>query len=324
MASRTSGTRIRDVAVVLCFAVNPFELFVAAEVFGVDRTAEGVPKYDFAICAVTPEPLKGAGGFSLSAEHNLDRLKTADLVIIPGWDIDAKPPAQLIEALLQAHQRGAYVASFCNGAFLLAHSGLLDGVRATTHHKYSALFRQQFAQIDLDADVLYVINDNKVVSSAGTSAAIDLCLELVRRSDGPEVANTIARQMVVAPQRQGGQAQFVAKPIAVCRDQAMTQLLDEVLLSLAEPHSVESMAASLAMSPRTFARKFSEITATTPYKWLLQQRVRHAQLLLEITDDPIEAVASRAGFTDATTMRTHFGRIVKTTPTAYRKAFSRS
>lgn len=317
-------SKIRNVAVLLTFAANPFELFVAAEVFGIDRTAAGVPKFDFAVCGVTGQPLIGPGDVSISAKYDLERLKSADLVIIPGWDIDAVPPAEIIDALIAAHHRGAYVASFCNGAFLLAHSGLLDGVRATTHHQHGAKFRQQFPQIDLDPDVLYVINDNKVVSSAGTSAAIDLCLELVRQSDGPEVANIIARQMVVPPQRQGGQAQFVDKPIAVCHDQSMTRLLDEVMLSLAEPHSVESMAASLAMSPRTFARKFSDLTATTPYKWLLAQRVRQAQLLLEITDDSIEAVAARAGFTDATTMRIHFGRIVKTTPTAYRKAFSRS
>ncbi|MEO6956816.1 MAG: helix-turn-helix domain-containing protein, partial [Antricoccus sp.] len=261
---------------------------------------------------------------SISAGYDLERLTSADLVIIPGWDIDAVPPAEITEALIAVHRLGAYVASFCDGAFLLAQSGLLDGLLATTHHQHGARFRQQFPQIDLDPDVLYVINDNKVVSSAGTSAAIDLCLELVRQSDGSEVANIIARQMVVPPQRQGGQAQFVDKPIAVCHDHAMTRLLDEVMLSLAEPHSVESMAASLAMSPRTFARKFSELTATTPYKWLLAQRVRHAQLLLEITDDSIEAVATRAGFSDATTMRIHFGRIIKTTPTAYRKAFSRS
>jgi transcriptional regulator GlxA family with amidase domain len=228
------------------------------------------------------------------------------------------------QALRRAHRRGARFASLCSGAYVLAAAGLLDGGRATTHWMYTEDFACRFPEIDVDPGVLYV-GDGQVWTSAGTAAAIDLCRHFVRMDHGAEVANVVARRMVVPAHRDGGQAQFVQAPVPeTCRDDDLATTLDWAVEHLDQELEVEDLARRAKMSPRTFARRFKLATGTTPLQWLLTQRVVLAQRLLEGTDLPVEAVAGRCGFGSAATLRQHFARVVGTSPGAYRQTFRRA
>jgi AraC family transcriptional activator FtrA len=252
-------------------------------------------------------------------------LEQADTIVIPNWKPGLEPTPELTEALLAAHERGARIMSFCSGAFLLAAIGLLDGRPATTHWKYADALARRFPLVQVESDVLYVI-DGRVMTSAGTAAAIDLCLHVVRSDHGAEVANAVARRMVVPPHRDGGQAQYVEAPVPpLCEvDDPMRLSIDWALEHLAEPLTVEVLARQAATSPRTFARRFVSITGTTPLKWLVRQRVLLAQRLLETTDLPVERIASESGFGTPAGMRQHFQRQVGTSPLAYRRTFRAS
>jgi transcriptional regulator GlxA family with amidase domain len=243
-------------------------------------------------------------------------------VIVPAWATDRVPPDALLDALRAAYDRGARLMSFCSGAFALAHAGLLDGRRATTHWMYAEKLAAQFPLVDVDAAVLYV-DAGRILTSAGTAAGIDLCLHLVRLDHGAEVANAVARRMVVPPHRDGGQAQFVEAPMAaqIDGDDPFTATLDWAVEHLDQPLSVELLAQRAAMSPRTFARRFRASSGATPHQWLLKQRVVLAMRLLETTDQPVERIASRCGFGSAAVLRTHFQRHVGTSPAGYRRTF---
>lgn len=312
------------VAAVITHGVSPFELSVACEVFGIDRSEIADPWYRFMVCAAVEPPVraKGAYGLSIDTPHRLADLQQADTVIVPMWDPDSLPAPDLLEALQDAAGRGARVLSFCSGAFLLAHAGLLDGRRATTHWMYASRLAKEFPEVDVQPDVLYVVDDH-VMTSAGTAAAIDLCLHLVRADHGADVVNSVARRMVVPPHRDGGQAQFIQAPVAACSDETdpFREALDWAVEHLDEPLTVEALARRAVMSPRTFARRFVAATGTTPLQWLLRQRVLEAQRLLETTDEAIERVASRCGFGTAAGLRIHFQRQVGTSPMAYRRTF---
>jgi transcriptional regulator GlxA family with amidase domain len=301
----------------------PFELSIACEVFGIDRQEMGVPRYDVKIAAGSPGPLRSTvAGFTVQTPHGLELLRWADTIVVPGWyPYHETPPDRVLAALRTAHRRGARIASFCSGAYVLAHAGLLDGRRATTHWMYADDFAARFPGVELEPDVLYV-GDGIVFTSAGTAAGIDLCLELVRHDHGAAVANVIARRMVVPPHREGGQAQFIEAPVrAVPEDDDLRRTLEWALRHLHQPLTVEQLAMRANMSPRTFARRFRATTGTTPLQWLVQQRVWHAQELLETTELPIEVVARRAGFGTPAGLRQHFGRLVGTSPNAYRATF---
>jgi transcriptional regulator GlxA family with amidase domain len=237
-----------------------------------------------------------------------------------GWP-DRRPPAPLIDALRAAHARGARLVSYCSGAFTLAAAGVLDGRRATTHWMYTSELAKRYPSIDIEPDVLYV-DDGQVLTSAGTSAAIDVSLHIVRTDYGSDVANAVARRMVVPPHRDGGQAQFVDRPVPATSDaDGLAPTLDWAIEHLDEPLTVERLAAHALMSTRTFMRRFRASTGTTPLRWLLQQRVLHARHLLEDTDESIDRIAERAGFGSAANLRAHFSKVVGTTPTAYRRTF---
>jgi AraC family transcriptional activator FtrA len=309
------------VAVAVGNGTNPFELAVACEVFGLDRPELGVDWYRFQVCAIDPPPVH-VKNFVLSTEFGLDDLAAADTVIVPnagkGDDID---PA-LIAALRRAYERGARMVSYCSGAFALAAAGILDGRPATTHWMYAEKLARRYPSVRVIPDVLYV-DDGRVLTSAGTSAGIDLSLHIVRLDHGSEVANSVARRMVVPPHRDGGQAQYVDLPVPPVDDTiVLGPTLDWIVDHLAEPLTVESMAAHALVSPRTFARRFRAVTGTTPLQWLLLQRVRHARRLLETTDLGIDRIASESGLGSAANLRTHFQRVVGTTPTAYRRTFT--
>src|SRR3954470_390214 len=309
----------RVIAAVVHDEVANFELAVLEEVFGYQRPELG-DIYRFVVCA-PQAPVRTSAGFLIDRPKSLRQLSKADTVVVPSWDPDREPRADVIAALQAAHRRGARVMSVCTGAFLLAAAGLLDGRRATTHWRYADELARRHPAITVDPDVLYV-DEGQVLTSAGTAAGIDLCLHVVRRDYGADVANAIARRMVVPPHRDGGQAQYVDVPIPCeCDDDAMTRALAWMLENLDRPLTVDDVAQQFLFSPRTFARRFRQSTGTTPYKWLQSQRVLFAQLLLETTDDPVDLVAARAGFGTAANLRQHFVAAVGTSPMNYRRTF---
>jgi AraC family transcriptional regulator, transcriptional activator FtrA len=315
--------RPHTVVAVIDHGVSPFELSVAYEVFGLDRTELVDPWYRFVVAAAeSPVRVKDGSGLTLNLERRLDAIEEADTVVVPMWHVDEPPGAELVDALRAAHHRGARILSFCSGAFLLAYAGLLDGRRAATHWMYAEELERRFPAVDVQADVLYVV-DGSVMTSAGTAAAIDLCLHVVRLDHGAEVANAVARRMVVPPHRDGGQSQFISAPVPVIADAGdpFRDTLDWAIEHLDEPLTVEVLARRAATSPRTFARRFVAATGTTPLQWLLRQRVLLAQRLLETTDEPIERLAGTCGFGTAAGLRVHFQRQVGTNPTAYRRTF---
>ena len=302
--------------------VAVFEMAVPCEVFGIDRSAMGAPNYGLLICAAEPPPLRTEAGFTIDTPFDLNALSRAGTVIVPAWrDVDETPPEALLDALREAYGRGGRIASLCSGAFVLAHAGLLDGRSATTHWMYASRLAEQFPRVQVDPSVLY-IDEGQVLTSAGTAAGIDLCLHMVRRDHGAEVANLFARRMVVPPHRSGGQAQYVEAPLPVRTDEdPLGETMDWALSNLAEPLTVQAMAANAHLAPRTLARRFVAATGTSPLRWMLVQRVAAAQRLLETGDLSVDRVAEACGLGTAANLRLHFGRIVGTSPTAYRKTF---
>jgi transcriptional regulator GlxA family with amidase domain len=311
--------QLRDVAAIACEGVGTFGLGVFSEIFGYDRTADGLPGFDFAVVAERPGELRTDTGLRIRPDHGLERLESADLVVLTGCEYSDPPSRRLAGALRAAVDRGARVLAHCTGAFTLAASGLLDGRRATTHWRYAEEFRRRFPHVELDPDVLYV-DAGPVLTSAGTAAGIDASLYLIRQAHGAEVANAIARRMVVPPYRDGGQAQFIEQPVPVGPD-PLGSVLGWAAENAAEPLTVEALAARANLSPRTFARRFRAATGTTPYAWLIRQRVRLAERMLEAGDLPVEAVAHRSGFGSAAVLREHFVRERGVSPQAYRRAF---
>ncbi len=314
---------MHTVATVVPPRVAMFELSVACEVFGIDRSDLVDPWYRHLVCAGGPPPLASPEGIVVHAPHGLDPVASADTVIVPAWPYKAHPPGpDLIEALRAAHERGARVLSVCTGAFVVAATGLLDGRAATTHWMHAGELARRHPRVKVDPRVLYVDAGNDVFTSAGTAAGIDLCLHVVRTDHGAEVANAVARRMVVPPHRDGGQAQFVDLPVATTADDdPLSATLEWMSEHLELPLTVAQLARRAAMSPRTFARRFRCATGTTPHRWLLGQRILLAQRLLETTDDPVALVAARCGFTSAAGMRVHFQRELGASPASYRRAF---
>jgi transcriptional regulator GlxA family with amidase domain len=310
---------MHEIAVVALDNVVAFDLSIPAQIFGHrDERA----RYRLTVCAEHPGPVQTSTGFAVVATHGLDTVRRADTVIVPGFEhTEREVPSAIVEALQAADRRGARMVSICTGAFALAAAGLLDGRRATTHWRHTAELRERHPEIDLDPRVLYV-DDGRVLTSAGVAAGIDLCLHLVARDHGTAAANAIARRMVVAPHRAGGQAQFVERAVPEPSDGGLGATRTWMLERLEKPLTVSEMARHAVRSERSFARHFRAETGSTPLRWLHEQRILHARRLLEDTDLPVEDVAASCGFGTATTLREHFRRALHTTPTAYRRAFS--
>ncbi|WP_430783674.1 GlxA family transcriptional regulator [Actinoplanes sp. G11-F43] len=311
---------LRSVAVIAMPEVAVFELGVLCELFGYDRTPEGLPGYEFAVCSVGGRPVRSHAGFDITPGHDLSFAETADLIAIAPNDIRESPP-EVLEVLRRAHARGAWLMSVCVGAFTLGQAGLLDDRRCTTHWRHTDRLATEYPRAKVDPGVLYVVDDN-IVTSAGTAAAIDCGLHLIRAEQGSAVAAQIARRMVVPPHRDGGQAQFIETPIHTSVScETIQPLLTHVLETLDHPHTVDTMADLVHMAPRTFARRFRSETGATPHDWLTSQRVLLARRLLEETDLGIDAIAARAGFGSAQTLRHHFTQRLSTTPQSYRSTF---
>lgn len=279
------------------------------------------PRYQFSSCSIDGGELATTTGFSLRPDSGLEAMESADTVVVPAYlDLFSPPPGEVVEALRAVAARGARVLSVCAGAFALAHAGLLDGRRATTHWAFAEELARRFPAIAVDAEALYV-DEGEVMTSAGLSAGIDLCLHVIREDCGAVVGERVARHMVAAPHREGGQAQFIERPAAAREGGSLEATRRWATERLAEPLDVAAMAGHAGVSPRTFARRFRGETGTTPLQWLLAQRVGEARRLLEESDLPVDAVAWRAGFGTAASLRDHFRRATATTPTAYRRSF---
>jgi len=301
--------------------VAMFELSVACEVFGLDRSELVDPWYRHRVAAAVPGPHCSPEGVLIDTPYGLDEVADADTVIIPANPFTGPPPDDLLDALRAARDRGARLLSVCTGAFVLAAAGILDGKRATTHWMHSEALAREYPKVCVDPKVLYV-DAGGVMTSAGTAAGIDLMLYVVRLDHGAEVANAVARRMVVPPHRDGGQAQFVDLPVASANGhEPLAAVLGWMLEHVGDDLSVEHLARRAGTSPRTFARRFRAATGTTPHQWILSQRILLAQRLLETTDDPVERVAQRCGFGSAAGLRQHFTRAVSASPLAYRRTF---
>ncbi len=301
----------------------PFELAIVIEVFGLERPELDVTSwYTVDVCAVAPGEHRVVGGITLAVPHGLERLSEADTVIIPGWPVDQPVPDSLSAAVRGAHQRGSRVVSICSGAFVLACAGLLDGRRAATHWQYAEQLARTYPAVDVDRDVLYV-DDGDVLTSAGSAAGIDLCLHLIRRDHGATVANQVARRLVVPAHRDGGQSQYVERPVAISHDARIHDVIGWLERSITQPVSIAALAGRAHLSERHFTRRFREVTGQSPLEWLLARRVDRSLELLERSDQSIDEIATVAGFANATTYRLHFRHRMNTTPSQYRRAFRR-
>jgi transcriptional regulator GlxA family with amidase domain len=309
----------RVVALCLGRAVVAFDLSIAAEAFSSARTDAG-RLYEFQACAPAPGRVATTTGFGIDGVAGLEALERADTVVVPGYRrVLDRPDGRALEALCDVVERGGRAVSICTGAFALAHAGLLDGCRATTHWYSTEKLAELFPAVEVEPNSLYV-DETPVLTSAGLSAGIDLCLHVIRRDHGAAVGAEVARAMVASPHRDGGQAQFIDRPVPAANG-SLDGVRGWALEHLSEPLDVGSLAARAAVSPRTFARRFVAETGTTPLKWLHAQQVLEARRLLETTELPVEEVAARAGFGSAPSLREHFRRATKTTPTAYRRSF---
>ncbi|NLU80283.1 helix-turn-helix domain-containing protein [Micromonospora sp. HNM0581] len=312
---------LRSVAVLVLDGVAPFELGVLAEVFGTDRTADGLPSYRFDVCGTRQAPVRTSAGFHLIPNADLAPLDRADLVAVPAHDPTTTAPAEVHEALRRAADRGAYLFSVCAGAYLLGEAGLLDGRDCTTHWRHVDELQRRHPTAQVRSNSLYV-QDGRLLTSAGTAAGIDACLHLVRQAHGSATATRLARRMVVPPHRDGGQAQYIEAPIPKApQAPTLEPVLEWLMGHLDRQTTVDELAARAGMAPRTFARRFRAETGTTPHDWLTNQRVLLARRLLEDTTLTVQGVAERAGFGDAAVLRHHFTRRVGATPQAYRGTF---
>lgn len=301
--------------------MSMFETGIVTEVFGLPRPEFGVPWYELVVCCEAPR-VRLVGGATLRSRHGLGAFAAAETLIVPGVaDVRADPSPELIAALRAAADRGARIMSICSGAFALAAAGLLDGRRATTHWRYADELSRRFPDVDVDPNVLYIA-DGQVWTSAGSAAGLDLALHVVRHDFGADIANAVARRLVVQPHRDGGQAQFIEAPIVVDPDDdRIAASMDWALANLTEQISVGTLARRAHMSTRTYIRHFARCTGTSPIRWLVNQRVHASLALLETTRAPIEQIARAVGFDTGVTYRHHFARVMRSSPSAHRRAF---
>jgi len=314
---------MKTIACVVQPGFAPFEFGLACEAFGLDRSDDGIPTFDFRVVAPDPGAVASSLSFSINVDDDLSFADEADLVVITPIPRDqwAAVDERVAAVVRRAVERGAWVLTVCSGSFVVAAAGVLNGRRATTHWRYADTMARMYPEIDVDPNVLYV-QDGRIITSAGTAAGLDACLHLLRIELGAEMANTIARRMVVPPQRDGGQAQFIAKPLPESTSLSLTPVTDWMLENLTLELTVDQLAARAHMSPRTFARRFKADCGTTPAAWLGRQRIIHAQRLLEQTDLGLDAIASACGFGSAAVLRQNFARTLGLTPTAYRARFT--
>ncbi|WP_020076698.1 helix-turn-helix domain-containing protein [Cryocola sp. 340MFSha3.1] len=312
-----SGNHV--VAVLVLEGAKPLDVGIPAQVFS---NRPSMP-YEVRVCGPSPGLITGGDGLSYHVAEGLEALEQADTVFVPGYRTPATtdPPAAVVDALLAAHQRGARLAAISTGAFALAATGLLDGKRATTHWHYTRQLAKRYPLVRVDENVLFV-DEGDILTSAGAASGIDLCLHLVRRDHGVGLSNRVARRLVAAPYRSGGQAQFVPRSVPEPLGDLFAETREWALAHLAEPLTLESLARNARVSARTFSRRFVEDTGYTPMQWVLRARVDLARELLERSDLGVDQIAAQVGLGTAANLRMHFHRILGTSPTEYRRTFS--
>lgn len=311
---------LTHVAIVAVDGFSPFHYAVPCILFG--DTVSGETRFKVTICAEKPGLLTSKDGFALNATQDFSAIGQADIVVVPYWQhVLKRPPQALLDSLVQAKKRGAAIVGLCLGAFVLGYAGILDGKRAATHWEFERQFQSLFPKVQLDINALYV-DDDHIITSAGTAAALDCCLYIIRQRFGSVAANQIARRMIVPPHREGGQAQFIAQPVPKdTRDARINCLIDYLQQHIAQPHNLDSLAAIVSMSRRTLTRHFTHATGMSVADWLSAERLRRSQILLESGNLPIESVAAEVGFASAVTYRQQFKARFGVSPMEWRKTF---
>lgn len=298
-----------------------FEFGCAVGIFGIERPELNFPSYQFATCALKPGKIKAAGGITMETPYSLKYLDKADTIIIPGWpDLETKPPVELINKIRSAYKRGARICSICLGSFVLAEAGILDGKKATTHWLHAKELKNRYPKISIDPNVLYV-DEGQVITSAGSAAGLDMFLHLIKKDHGSKIANQIAQRIVIPPHREGGQAQFIPKPILSSESANLTKLLHWIRQHLQMNHTITSLAKRAAMSARTLHRKFFEETGLSPYGWIIRERIEKVKEYLESSEKTLPHIADLSGFGSVESLRKHFRRYVLISPIAYRQQF---
>lgn len=310
----------QTVAVVACDQFSAFHLSVPSIVF--DAGTPGPKLFNVILCAAETGPVRSREGLLLDAPADLEALDSADIIVIPYWPDPAKRPSdKLLDALRRAHQRGTRLAGLCLGTYVLAYAGLLDNKKASTHWEFENDFRSRFPTVHLDENALYV-EDGTIITSAGTAAGVDCCLHLVRTIHGSATANRIARRLVMPPHREGGQAQYIERPLPEnTGDERINRLMQQMRDDLSARHSLDQLAEQVMMSRRTFTRAFHKATGMPVNEWLVRERLRQALELLESTHLSIEQVAEQAGFPSPLSFRTHFRKEMGVTPRDWRRTF---
>ena len=298
-----------------------FEFGCTVEVFALHRPEIDKPWYKFAVCSAERKPIRAMGGIRIEAPHSLSLLDRADTIVIPGWrDADELPPTALLKKLRAAYDSGTRLCTICSGVFVLAAASVLDGKRVTTHWRYAEKLQQRYPNIQVEANALY-IDDGQVWTSAGSAAGLDMFLHLIRRDHDARTANLVAQRLVIPPHRDGGQAQFIPRPVPDDDQGRLSKLLDWLRAHPAQQHTLQSLARKASMSIRTLQRKFRESTGMSPHEWLTRERVAIAKELLESSRMSLLKVAEKSGFTSPESFRRHFRLIAETSPSAYRRRF---
>jgi len=312
--------KLTTVAIVAVDGFSPFHYSVPCILFG--DTVSGKKRFEVTICAEKPGLLTSRDGFALNATQDYSAIRQADIVVVPYWaHVLERPPQALLDSLVQARDNGAEIVGLCLGSFVLGYAGILDGKRAATHWEFERQFQSLFPAVELDINALYV-DDDSIITSAGTAAALDCCLYIIRQRFGSEAANQIARRMIVPPHREGGQAQFIAQPVPeTTRDARINHLIDYLQRNISQPLSLDVLAESVAMSRRTLTRHFMKATGMSVVSWITAERLRRSQLLLESSNLPIEAVAEQVGYLSAVTWRQQFKARFGVSPAEWRKTF---
>jgi AraC family transcriptional activator FtrA len=299
-----------------------FEFGCVVELFALERPELGVEWYDFAACSVERGPLRAAGGIEVRVPNSLALLDKADTIVIPGWrDADEIPPPALLRRIRAAYERGTRLCTICSGVFVLAAAGVLEGRTVTTHWRYAERLSKRYPGIKVEPNSLY-IDSGQILTSAGSAAGLDMLLHLVRRDHGPRIANQVAQRLVIPPHREGGQAQYLPRPMPHDERNRLSKLIDWVRAHPAQTHTLRSLARRASMSPRTLQRQFREAVGLGPYEWLIRERVALAKDLLQTSRHSLSRVAEAVGFHSQETFRRHFRRVAGTSPATYRRQFA--